>query len=497
MASKHNSKKNDDPYIALSNKIEKENLAFLQKQNEKQNQEKKKNLENSKTKKAEKKIDSISDLEQIPDIIVPTETINRPIIKPKQKEEIPIEVAKEILEDIEFSDNEIKTYNPDINLSNKNISGILSILGAEELIFGNLEDEAKNLHIDLDDLEKADIIEEPEITEENFITQDELTNEAEASYEYNLNLGMLEEETPKNNNTEINHQSLLKVIYSIFEKSKNLVALVKNDLIEYMNKNGIGYLEANSPEDVIGKQFFEFVAEKDWNLLAENVGMLLMNEDSLSLSLITMKHQETKAKISAIYIPDEEDFSFILIAEIQPNETAARKVESRQMVYLSDGITGLPSFYVFRDRLQVAVSYRNLKENPSPIATIAINIDNFGELIKSSLSSVTNSLLQQMSNRIAVILRKTNTITRGDKNDFWIMINDLKNEKELEKTLKSLHKSICEDYVVNDETYSITSSLGAAIYPDVAKRHSKLIKLTEEAVKKVKSEGGNNYYIHK
>ena len=279
MATKRRNIKNDDPYVALSDKIEKENAIFTQKQDEKHNvleqkeQEKSKRKHDKQSKSETKTSENIVDSNAIPDIIVPIE-VEKPIIKKNvktiKKIEIDPEEAKNILSEAELTSDEISTYNPDINLSNKNISGILSILGADELIFGELEEEAKNLQIDLEALETP--TQEKTEVEEEVIDEESKENQDNQVDDYDLNLGMLEEESSDSKREQnINHNAILKVIYSVFEKSKNLVALVKNDSIEYMNKNGIEYLEANSPEDIIGKQFFEFVAERDWNLLAENI----------------------------------------------------------------------------------------------------------------------------------------------------------------------------------------------------------------------------------
>lgn len=56
-----------------------------------------------------------------------------------------------------------------------------------------------------------------------------------------------------------------------------------------------------------------------------------------------------------MYLSDNQHFTFILIGErIIPKTVTARVCMIR--------ITGLPNFYLFEDRVQVAVNYENYKD---------------------------------------------------------------------------------------------------------------------------------------
>lgn len=269
--------------------------------------------------------------------------------------------------------------------------------------------------------------------------------------------------------------SMADAVVKVFEASDRPFIIVRDDMVAYANKTMLGILELQSDRDILGMKFLSFVAKEDWNLLAENIGLMLTEEKSVEVRLKTGREKIYKINLQAMYLDDDVHFTFVLVGD--------RKLKYNPNAGLYDAVTGLPNFYLFEDRVHIAVkneNYKDVRQRREMIAVVGISIDNFDELQKINMGDF---VLKKLASKLAFRLKKSYTIARGLKYQFWLLLTDLTNEGNLEVELEKIKAIFDEPVINNDEEYSILSSVGSCVYPQQTQSAKKMIELTIEEIK--------------
>ncbi len=280
------------------------------------------------------------------------------------------------------------------------------------------------------------------------------------------------------------------VIKKVFESSERPVIIVSDDKVEYVNKTAQKILEAEE-KDILGQNFFSFVDEDDWNKLAENIGVMLTDGKNVRANLKSAEGKLYNVGLEAIYLPDARHFSFILIgqerAEVLPQEKAAERPTA---LNLYDEVTGLPSFYLFEDRVQMAINYENYKDSrlrKNMVAVIAVSIDNIFVLRQQGIADF---VLKKLASKLVLSLKKNYTVARGMAYEFWIMMNDISSMGDLDLEMRKLNAIFMEGVSDNITEHTINTSIGISIFPTIAKSAKKLLEQTIKATKKSQEKGG-------
>lgn len=282
------------------------------------------------------------------------------------------------------------------------------------------------------------------------------------------------------------------IIKKFFSNSERPVVIVSDDKIEYANETMQKILEAGKNE-IVGQNFFSFVAEEDWNRLAENIGVMLTDGKKVNADLKSKNGKLYNVGLEAIYLPDARRFSFILIGQDRFDTGKAvqeRMTEKTAALNLYDEVTGLPSFYLFEDRVQMAINYENYKDSrlrKNMVAVIAVSIDNIFVLRQQGIADF---VLKKLASKLVLSLKKNYTVARGMAYEFWILMNDISSMGDLDLELRKLNAIFMEGISDNITTHDINTSVGVSIFPTVAKSAKKLLEQTIKATKKSQEKGG-------
>lgn len=160
-----------------------------------------------------------------------------------------------------------------------------------------------------------------------------------------------------------------------------------------------------------------------------------------------------------------------------------------------DPVTGLPNFYLFEDRVQVAVNYENYKDirqRKNMIAVIGIGIDNFPALKTIGMHEL---VLKKLAEKLMLSLRKTYTVASGLKYQFWILLPDVMDEESLKLELQKIQKIFEEPVADNFTEHDISASIGVSVFPEPGSSAKKLIEQTILSIQKAQKEGGRRMQI--
>lgn len=276
---------------------------------------------------------------------------------------------------------------------------------------------------------------------------------------------------------------LRELISKVFEKSHNFYIIVRDDKIVYANKSFLDAVDAPNCAAIYNDKFFKFIVKEDWNILAKNIGEMLTGDLSITVRLSALNSRILPTNFKAIYLQDSRHFTFILMGQRYHD-----RIETNRILY--DDITGLPNYYLFEDRLAVAVNnelYGTAKKK-SMIGTVVISIDNLPAFEQNGKSHV---ILRKIAEKLLFSLDKTYTVATGIKYQFWISIPNVKDEEALKEDVRRIAQ-IFEDTVHDGvDEHNIIASIGVSLFPKPSSSAGKLMNNAIKAVNIAQNDGGN------
>lgn len=284
--------------------------------------------------------------------------------------------------------------------------------------------------------------------------------------------------------------NLADMVSYVLDSSERPIVMVSDDKIAYINLAAIRILELKNIKNALGETFLTFVDKSDWNLLAANIGEMLTEAKKLKIKLKSVSSRVHSVEFQAIYLPDSSHFSFILIGGHEARN------ERPVLNNLYDDKTGLPSFFLFEDRVQMAINNENYKDIRLPkdmVAVAAISIENIDTYKALHLEDFA---IRKIANTLVLSLKKNYTVARGLKYQFWILMPDIINEQTLELELEKIQAILKEGVSDNFTTHEIVYSIGISVFPEPARSAKKLIEQTISAVKKAGQSPESNLVMY-
>lgn len=123
---------------------------------------------------------------------------------------------------------------------------------------------------------------------------------------------------------------------------------------------------------------------------------------------------------------------------------------------------------------------------------MAISIDNIFSLQQLGMAEY---VLKKIASKLVFSIKKSYTVARGIKCQFWVLMGDLQDVSDLDVELHKI-KAILDEGVDDNLTHhDISSSIGVSVFPVVARSGKKLIDQAIVAVKNAQNQGGGiNFY---
>lgn len=177
-------------------------------------------------------------------------------------------------------------------------------------------------------------------------------------------------------------------------------------------------------------------------------------------------------------------FAVIFIFSRVRNEEKSRMLKERAD---TDLLTGLNNKLATENRIK-----EYIKENPDTLAMMfVLDIDNFKKINDTMGHAFGDEVLSNLGKKISANFRVTDIIGRTGGDEFTIFLKALKDDSNTLSEAKKL-VSFFEDFEVGEYVkYSVSASIGAAVFPADGKDFESLYKAADQALYKAKRRGKN------
>ena len=181
----------------------------------------------------------------------------------------------------------------------------------------------------------------------------------------------------------------------------------------------------------------------------------------------------------------------VILHEGTVEDVTVRKLAQKQVDFLAyyDALTGLPNRTLLKDRLNKALA--SSRRRGDGAAVLFLDLDRFKVINDSLGHSFGDLLLQKVANRLKRELREQDTVSRVGGDEFLIVLTNVANVAEVEKTAARIVRSVTGEYSIQDRLLSVSCSLGISLFPEHGENGETLIKNADAAMYCAKEQGSN------
>jgi len=152
-----------------------------------------------------------------------------------------------------------------------------------------------------------------------------------------------------------------------------------------------------------------------------------------------------------------------------------------------DTLSGLPNRLLFQDRLDQALRAAGRQERK--VALMLLDLDHFKEINDSLGHPAGDQLLRQLAQRLAGVIRATDTWARLGGDEFALIQTALGGVEDAEVMVRRVLKALERPFTVETQRVHVTASLGVTLFPDDGDTPERLMRNADMALYRAKAAG--------
>lgn len=166
--------------------------------------------------------------------------------------------------------------------------------------------------------------------------------------------------------------------------------------------------------------------------------------------------------------------------EALKTEVAARIEAERNARYLVyyDMLTGLPNRLLLRERLGQAV--RKAKQKQEGLVLLMLDLDHLTEINNSLGRNAGDILLQEVGHRLALSLRRNDTVARMDGDEYVIILPKISSREHALTLIEKIEQRLMQPMQVEGTILSPSFSIGTVYFPDAGSEPELLLEKAEQ-----------------
>ncbi|HEY0847839.1 MAG TPA: EAL domain-containing protein [Noviherbaspirillum sp.] len=170
-----------------------------------------------------------------------------------------------------------------------------------------------------------------------------------------------------------------------------------------------------------------------------------------------------------------------------------RKKAEQRISYMAhhDALTGLPNRVLLQDRLMQAVA--QAQRIGKTVAVMFIDLDYFKHINDSLGHPVGDKLLQAVASRLAVALRKGDTLARLGGDEFVLILPAVDDDHAAASVAQKILDELKASFRIDGHELHVGGSIGISLYPDDGEDAGALMRAADTAMYHAKAKGRANY----
>ena len=172
------------------------------------------------------------------------------------------------------------------------------------------------------------------------------------------------------------------------------------------------------------------------------------------------------------------------------------EVEAKQQAdYMAfyDPLTGLMNRRSLQEHLDYLLHFSRRYEKR--VALLFIDLDNFKVINDSYGHGVGDELLLRIAETLKGSVRESDIVARIGGDEFVIAFTDIRDGETVELLAMKILERVATSYQIENHQFTVTTSMGAAIFPDDAQDVDTLMRFADAAMYEAKKGGKNRFVL--
>lgn len=200
------------------------------------------------------------------------------------------------------------------------------------------------------------------------------------------------------------------------------------------------------------------------------------------------KNGELFAELLTISVVNNEQGELLNYVGLFSDITQSKQQqESLELMAHYDVLTQLPNRALFSDRFVQAVGHS--KRSELLLAVCFLDLDDFKPINDTYGHHVGDQLLIEVAERIKANIREEDTVSRQGGDEFTLLLGEIDTVQQCEILAKRILHSLAQPYKIEGQTFTISATLGATIYPLDDSDIDTLMRHADQAMYQAKLEG--------
>ncbi|MDP2783087.1 MAG: EAL domain-containing protein [Sulfurimicrobium sp.] len=197
--------------------------------------------------------------------------------------------------------------------------------------------------------------------------------------------------------------------------------------------------------------------------------------------------------VSMVRVPDESGNTLHTIGFFKDlTESLAAKQRIEELAY-SDTLTGLPNRLMLAERMELTLGYA--KRNGESFAVLFLDLDHFKQINDSLGHMFGDRVLIEVAERLKSCLCQADMASRLGGDEFVLLISHA-DARGAEITARCVLDALTKPFTLDDIHFTVTCSIGIALYPDDGITIDDLIKNSDSAMYHVKERGRSDFRFY-
>jgi len=167
------------------------------------------------------------------------------------------------------------------------------------------------------------------------------------------------------------------------------------------------------------------------------------------------------------------------------SETVAAHKRIEELAF-SDPLTGLPNRVMLTERVEFALAMA--QRHHEPLALMFLDLDRFKQINDSLGHLHGDRVLVEVARRLGTCVRQVDTVARLGGDEFVLLLHQT-DARGAEALARRVLEVLGEPFVLEGLHFSVTGSIGIALFPTDGETMNDLIKNADAAMYKVKERG--------
>jgi diguanylate cyclase (GGDEF)-like protein/PAS domain S-box-containing protein len=290
-------------------------------------------------------------------------------------------------------------------------------------------------------------------------------------------------------------EARLKLAASVFESSLDAIFVADHTLHLVAANPAFSRLTGFAAEDISGLPSERFLAEQSGSASFADVRAALIDRDYWQGELWARRSsgEAYPCLLSVVRIRGDESRPDTFIGFFKDlTEAMAAKRRIEELAY-TDALTGLPNRVMLRDRFDFAI--RHAQRAKSRFAVLFIDLDRFKQINDSLGHAFGDRVLVEIAARLREGLRVVDTAARLGGDEFVLLLSQA-DSQGAEVAARRLLASLSNPVLIDDMSFTLTASVGIAMYPDDGEDADELVKNADSAMYAVKERGRADFRFY-